>query len=109
VVGSTGQITFLDDGNRRVHYSGMVIDDLVFTTQRLSYMMARGVAHIERPHAVLSMVLLSFVLEGKVDLAQSLEDWMTSEGLDVQVPEIMDVPEDTEDEETAVAVGAEDD
>src|SRR5450756_665882 len=109
VVGSTGQITFLDDGNRRVHYSGMVIDDLVFTTQRLSYMMARGVAHIERPHAVLGMVLLSFVMAGEVDLAQSLEDWMTSEGLDVQVPEIMDIPEDTDDEEGAQPSTGEDD
>ena len=109
VVGSTGQITFLDDGNRRVHYTGMVIDDLVFTTQRLSYMMARGVARIERPHQVLGMVLLSFILEGNVELAQSLENWMLMEGLDVQVPEIMDVPEESADDETAVAVGADDD
>lgn len=109
VVGSTGQITFLDDGNHRTHYTGMVIDDLVFTTQRLSYMMARGVARIERPHAVLGMVLLSFILEDNIELAQSLENWMLMEGLEVQVPEIMDVPDEVADDEAAVAVGADDD
>jgi hypothetical protein len=108
VLGSTGKLTFLDDGNHRIHYSGALIDDKVFTTERLSYWMARGVVRIERPHHVLGMVLLSFVMEGKEDLAQSLEDWMEANELPVQVPEIMDLPDDEGDDESAVAVASED-
>jgi hypothetical protein len=110
VVGTTGHVTFLDDGNHRVHYSGTVIDGIVFTTDRLSRMLARGIAHIERPTNVLGMVLLSFVATGKLELAQSLEDWMTGEGLEVVVPELLEPDDDDELlEEASQPVGADDD
>lgn len=108
VLGSTGKVTFLDEGNHRVHYDGTLIDNLVFTTDRLAYWMARGVAKIERPIPVLGMVLLSFIMEGKVELAQSLEDWMEAEGLEVQVPEILDLPDEVDDDESAIAVASDD-
>jgi hypothetical protein len=108
VLGSTGKLTFIDDGDHHIHYSGALIDNKVFTTERLSYWMARGVVRIERPHHVLGMVLLSFVMEGREDLAQSLEDWMEANELPVQVPEIMDLPDDEGDDEAAVAVASED-
>jgi hypothetical protein len=107
VLGSSGRLTFLDDGGRRVHYNGTQIDNVVFATERLSYWMARGVARIEHPVPVLGMVLLSFILDDKLELAKSLEEWMESEGLDVQIPEIMDLPTEDEDEDYAQPATAE--
>jgi len=110
VVGTTGRLTFLEDGTHRVHYNGVQIDTVVFPTDKLAHMLARGVAHIERPINVLGMVLLGFVAAGKTDLAQSLEDWMTSEGLEVIVPELLEVEdEDLLAEEAAQPVSDEDD
>ena len=107
VLGSSGRLTFLDDGGHRVHYNGTQIDNIVFATEKLSYWMARGVARIEKPNAVLGMVLLTFVLDDKLELAKSLEEWMESEGLDVQIPEIMDLPSEEEDEDYAQPAMAE--
>jgi hypothetical protein len=96
VIGSTGKLTFLDDGNHRRHYTGVLINNIVFTTERLGTMMARGIARIEHPVPLLGMILLAFVTEGRLELAQSLEDWMTNEGLDVMVPELLDVSDEPE-------------
>lgn len=107
VLGSTGHLTYLDDGNHRVRADGVQLDSVVFTTERLSRMMAHGVARIERPVNVLGMLILAFVVEGKVELAQSLEDWMNENDLPVLVPELMDLEEEPEEE--SQLVGASDD
>lgn len=116
VLGSTGKLTYLDEGNRRRHYEGTQIDNVVFFTDRLSTMMARGVAKIEKPTAVLGMILLSFIMDDQLDTAKSLEAWMVKNDIDVVIPEVMDL-EDTDDDEaepvrglpTAIANGDDDD
>jgi hypothetical protein len=108
VVGTTGRLTFIEDGDHRTHYNGVQIDSVVFPTDHLAHMLARGVAHIERPINVLGMVLLSFVAAGKEELAQSLEDWMIAEGLEVIVPELLEPDDEDLLEETAQPVSDED-
>lgn len=90
VVGSVGTLTFLDDGERRRHYTGTIIGPNVFSTEGLARMLARGVAHIERPVNLLGMILLQFVTEGKVELAESLEAWMEENDIEVLIPELID-------------------
>lgn len=109
VIGTTGHLTFLDDSNRRRHYSGTVIDNVVYGTDRLSLMLAKGIAHVERPTSVLGMLILAFVMEDKVDLAESLENWMISEGLEVHVPELMDIASEPDDDLYSVAAAKEED
>lgn len=101
VLGTTGHLTYLDKGRRYVHYNGMQIDNVVFGTDRLSTMLARGVAHIEHPVNVLGMVLLAFVTEGKTELAKSLEGWLEENDLPVIIPEILSEPDDEDLEDEA--------
>lgn len=101
IVGANGRITFLDEGGRKMgSFSVVQIDQTVMLTERLATMLARGAAKIEKPVELLGMLILAFVTEGKVELAQSLEDWMIAEGLEVRIPEIVDMPEDDSYEES---------
>jgi len=109
VLGSNGHLTYLDPGKHRVTYDGRVLDDVVFLTDRLSTMLSKGVARIEDPVLVLGMVLLSFVVEERLELAESLESWMIENGLDVHVPEIVDVGVATDDDEDTAAEEEDDD
>lgn len=96
VLAATSRLTFIDDGDHRRTYSGTQIDNSVFGTDRLSLMLAKGIARIEYPVPVLGMVILAFIAEEKIELAQSLEDWLIANDLPVQVPEIMDLDEEPE-------------
>jgi hypothetical protein len=109
VLGQTHYLTYLDDGKHRKRYDGTEINNLVFYTDSLAKMLARGVARIERPAAVLGMVILSFILEDKIDLAKSLEEWMESEDLEVIVPEPLDDVVIEEDEVDTGATATDDD
>lgn len=97
VLASTGKLTYLDSGDHHRSYTGMQIDNVVFGTDRLSTMLAKGVVRVEHPTQVLGMLLLAFVMEDKVDLAESLEKWMIKNNIEVIVPELMDLEEE-EDE-----------
>lgn len=97
VMAATGKLTYLDDGNHHRHYSGVELNSIVFGTERLSQMLAKGVAHIERPASLLGMVMFQFIVEGNMKLAGSLEKWVEANGLEVSIPEPMDVDEDDEE------------
>lgn len=94
VLAATGKLTFIDEGDKHRHYDGTQIDNTVFGTERLSMMLAKGVARIEHPVPVLGMVILALIVEEKIELAASLEQWMIANDLDVHIPEIMDLEED---------------
>lgn len=92
VLGAGNELTYVDTASeRRIHYTGRVIDNTFYGTERLATMLAKGVARIENPVWVLGMILLAFVTEGKLELAESLESWMIDNDLEVRVPEIVDV------------------
>lgn len=97
VIASNGRLTFLDDGGRKRTYSGGQIDNIVMSTERLSTLLGKGLAHIEHPTFVLGMVLFAFVTEGKLDLAESLEKWMIKHDISVVVPDILDLDDDDEE------------
>jgi hypothetical protein len=99
VIGANGRLTFMDDGDHRQSYGGVQIDNIVFSTDHLSLLMAKGAARIEHPVPVLGMVLLSFIMEGKVELAESLEGWLIANDVPVQIPEIIDTLDEAEDDE----------
>lgn len=113
VLSSTGRLTFLDDGDHRRHYEGTQIDNTVFGTERLSTMLAKGVVRIEHPAPVLGMVILSLILENKVAVAESLEKWMEKNGLEVVIPEIIDLEDEDDEPEPVrsapILAGADDD
>lgn len=98
VLAANGRLTFLDEGDKRRHYDGTQIDNIIYGTERLSTMLAKGVARIEHPVPLLGMILLSFVMEGKMELAASLEKWMEKNDVPVIVPELIDLDEDDEPE-----------
>lgn len=107
VLGANGRLTYLDEGSHRVHYTGAQIDNVIFSTERLALMMAKGIARVEKPVMVLGMILLSFIMEGKMELAESLEAWMIENELEVHVPELIDLPMDEGEESFEVAPAAE--
>lgn len=95
VLAATGRLTFMDDGDHRRTYNGTQIDNTVFSTDRLSLLMAKGVVRIEHPVPVLGMVILSLIMDEKIELAQSLENWMIKNDLQVRIPEIMELEDES--------------
>lgn len=77
VVGGTSKLTYLSDANR-YH---------IFSTATLRENVAKGIAHLERPEGILSLVIFNWIVAERVDLAASLEAWMEKAGLLVSIPD----------------------
>lgn len=70
----------------RVHHSSSVESDWEAAT--LSQRMAQGLARIESPNVLLSMILVQWVRDDKIELAASLESWMDEHDILVDVPNL---------------------
>lgn len=68
----------------------------VFTTQKLNELMGLGIAHVERPVPLLGMIMLQWIRDEKVELAESLETWMEANGLEVVIPETIVAEEESD-------------
>jgi hypothetical protein len=58
-----------------------------FATGTLREWVAKGVARLENPAGILGLVMFSWIADGKVDLAASLEEWMEAHDLPVSIPD----------------------
>lgn len=84
VTGQTGRVIHLEG------HSPTGLHHYVFTTESLAHRMAAGLVKLETPESVMGMVLLQWIRDGEEVLAQSLEDWMDANGVEVIVPELVE-------------------
>lgn len=72
--------------------------DTLMWTDSARMLLAKGIAKIERPEAVLGMIMFSWLANDRLDLASGLEEWMESVGLEVAIPDpiVVDVPDEYE-------------
>lgn len=89
ITGRYRSLTYLAGPGEGDHYH-------LFSTEKLRDLLAKGIAHLERPEGVLGMVIFHWLSEyaasdgsdaRKLKLAESLEKWLTANNLEVAIPE----------------------
>lgn len=75
-------------------HNGVPTKNTMFFNDMFRNALARGSAKVERPEAVLGMIMFQWIATDHLDLAASLEEWCEANGLTVNIPEPVFIEDD---------------